>query len=184
MADPSTKSKINYYLVFYILVALFIIGMGTYKLVDRSITAILFFIGATAVFVVYGLRWFSNKDSLFSATPVPWPPAVNTCPDYLTFYQRTVNGAKVDTCIDMVGVSKNGTVKVFPRDGVEPMQDEYYFALKTNSSDPIQKSQEFCQKAIAAGLTWEGVTNGESCTGYGTSGSAGGGAVPAGCPAQ
>jgi len=183
MADPNTKPKINYYLVFYIIIALLIVCGGAYKFMDRSITALLFFIGATVVFVVYGLRWFSKKDSLFSTTPVPWPPAVNTCPDYLTFYQRTVGGAKVDTCIDMVGVSKNGIIKVFPRDGVEPLQNEYYFALKTNSSDPIPKAQELCQKAITAGLTWEGITNGESCTAYGTSGAAGG-AVPAGCPAQ
>lgn len=183
MADPNTKTKINYYLVFYIIVALIVICMGTYKLVDRSIAAALFFIGTTAVFVVYGMRWFYKSDSLFSTTPVPWPPAVNTCPDYLTFYQRTVGGAKVDTCIDMVGVSKNGTVKVFPRDGVEPMQNEYYFPLKTNNADPIQKAQELCQKAIAAGLTWEGITNGESCTAYGTS-PATGGVSAAGCPAQ
>jgi hypothetical protein len=174
---------INYTFVFYLIVAILVICGGTYKLVDRMITAVLFFIGTTGIFIVYGLRWFSSKNSIFSKSPVPWPPNINTCPDFLTYYQRTVNGAKVDSCIDMIGVSKNGTIKVFPRDGVEPMQDEYYFGLKTNSSDKDMKNQEWCQKAIASGLTWEGITNGESCTAGGTPTAPGGGAGAGACPA-
>jgi hypothetical protein len=152
------------------------------KLSSQPMAAVIFFAGALAVCVIYGLRWFS-KSGLLSQAPVNWPPFINTCPDYLTFYQRTVNGAKVDTCVDMIGVSKNGGLKPFPKDGVEPTQNEFYFDISSKESDPLKRYNDMCQRAMAVGLTWEGVTNGESCILPDRADGSGSGSTPSGgCP--
>jgi len=137
---------------------------GTYKIKEYgyNLTAIIFGIGALIIFVIFGIKWFS-KNSLFSKTPVSWPPMTNTCPDYLIYYGRkTANGIE-DTCIDTIGVSKNGALKLFPK-GPEPSAADFYFPLTTRSSDPVGKMKELCERTIKYGLTWEGITNGESCT--------------------
>lgn len=156
----------NIYLGIFIVVAIGVIAGGTFKIfkLDQSLGAILFFVGSFAVFIVYGLRWFASKGSLFSETPVQWPPTINTCPDYLVYYGRKMpDGTVQDTCIDMIGVSKNGSLKVFPKSGTPPTTDDYYFSLATKSTDASAKNMELCQRTIAAGLTWEGISNGESC---------------------
>jgi hypothetical protein len=77
------------------------------------------------------------------------------------------DGTTQDTCVDLIGVSKNGSIKVFPdvkkTSNVVPTSDDYYFVLATKSSDAGAKNAELCARAMAAGLTWEGITNGESC---------------------
>jgi hypothetical protein len=44
--------------------------------------------------------------------------------------------------------------------GTIPSDDSYYFSLETTNTD---KKTAMCQQAIGAKLTWEGITNGESC---------------------
>ena len=175
----------NIYLGIFIVVALAVILGGTMKLTGSGSTlgAIVFFIGAIFVFVTYGMKWF-NKNSIFSGTPVSWPPTINTCPDYLTYYGRQLaDGSKQDSCIDQIGISRNGSLKVFPKGGSAPTTDEYYFSLATKSSDPVKKNQELCQRAITMGLTWEGITNGESClTPSGPVAPGGGGGGGGSCP--
>lgn len=156
---------LNIYLIIYVVLAILVLSGGTYKTMNGGMTtsAILFFLGALVVLIVFGLKWFS-KGSIFSETPVSWPPTINTCPDYLVHYERKMSdGTTKESCIDLIGVSKNGALKVFPKDGVAPTNDEYYFSLSTNSSDATKKHAELCQRAITFGLTWEGITNGESC---------------------
>ena len=156
----------NIYLGIYIVVAIIIIAGGTFKLIGggQTLGGILFLIGALTVFIVYGLKWFGKKGALFSETPVSWPTTINTCPDYLVYYGRKLaDGTTQDSCIDMIGVSKNGSIKVFPKGVQPPTTDEYYFSLATKSSDPAAKNAELCQRTISAGLTWEGISNGESC---------------------
>lgn len=177
----------NIYLVIYVISAIAVIAGGTVTAFNtgKTLAAVLFFMGALAIFVTFGLKWF-RPGSVFAKTPVPWPPTINTCPDYLVYYGRAkADGTKENTCIDLIGVSKNGGLKVFSKEVLQggaapPVDNEYYFSLKTDSSDNNTKKQELCTRAIAAGLTWEGVTNGESCT------SATGDSVApdtAGCPA-
>jgi len=172
----------NIYLGIYIIVALFIIGGGTYKLygMEQPYGAFLFLVGVLYVIIIYGLRWFGSGSSLFAQTPVSWPPTINTCPDFLTYYGRKMPDGQVkDTCIDFIGVSKNGMLKVFPKDGTTnpPTTDDYYFSLTTTSTDAAGKNAALCQSAMILGLTWEGITNGESCaaplppTGGGSAGS-------------
>lgn len=156
----------NIYLAIFVVVALLIISGGTFKIynINQTLGAFIFFIGALIVFIVYGLRWFGSTNSLFSQTPAQWPPTINTCPDYLVYYGRKMaDGSVQDSCIDMIGVSKNGSLKVFPKKGTPPTTDDYYFSLVTKSSDSTSKNSELCQRTIAAGLTWEGISNGESC---------------------
>ena len=159
-------SNFNIYLIVYIIIACFITLRYTYQFVQsgETVTAFFFFIGATTLFVMYGLRWFSKDSSMLSNSPVSWPPTINTCPDYLTYYQLTEGGVKYDMCIDMVGVSRNGGITKFPSTGSPPTKDNIcYFPLKTSSEEPEKKRAELCQRAMTAGLTWEGITNGESC---------------------
>ena len=157
----------NIYLAIYVIVSIGIIAMGTMKLYNQSQTlgAAIYCIGVMLVCYIYGIRWFGPA-ALLSDTPVSWPPTINTCPDYLTHYTRIkAGGTKESTCIDLIGVSKNGTLKKFVTDpsGNVPTDREFFFQLNTTSNDPATKNRELCYKAFAAGLTWEGITNGESC---------------------
>lgn len=180
----------NIYLIIYVIGAISVITGGTLTAFNgnKILAAILFFIGAVAIFVTFGLKWFS-PGSVFAKTPVSWPPTINTCPDYLVYYGRpNAGGTKDDTCIDLIGVSKNGGLKVFDKEilqngGTPPADNQYYFTLATDSFDINVRNQELCKKAIDAGLTWEGITNGESCT------TAAGNSVPPGsgtssCPSS
>ena len=182
-------ANFNIYLIVYIIIACFITLRYTYTLNESGggVTAFFFFIGATILFVLYGLRWFSKDGSMLSNSPVPWPPAINTCPDYLTYYNLTEGGVKYDMCIDMVGVSRNGGITKFPTTATSPPphDNSCYFPLATVSSDPEKKRAELCQRAMTAGLTWEGITNGESClTVDGQPAGATGAATTSGCPAK
>ena len=157
----------NIYLAIYVIVSIGIIAMGTMKLYNQSQTlgAAIYCIGVMLVCYIYGIRWF-GPDALLSDTPVSWPPTINTCPDYLTHYTRIkTDGTKEPTCIDLIGVAKGTTLKKFVTDytGIVPTEDTSYFSLKTTSNDPATKNNELCFRAIGAGLTWEGITNGESC---------------------
>ena len=178
----------NIGLVIYVIGAIAVIVGGTLTAFNsgKTLAAVLFFMGALAILVVFGLKWFS-PGSLFAKTPVSWPPTINTCPDYLVYYGRNkADGTKQPTCIDLIGVSKKGEggLIVFPKEALNdptkiPTGDNYYFSLQTDSSDINTKKKALCDRAMAAGLTWEGITNGESCT---VDNSVGDGSIPAGCP--
>ena len=177
----------NIYLIVYIIIACFVTIRYTYTLYQSgdAVTAFFFFIGATTLFVLYGLRWFAKDQSMLSNSPVSWPPTINTCPDYLTYYQLTEGGIKYDMCIDMVGVSRNGYITKFKGGSSPPPHDsDCYFSLKTLSDEPVKKQAELCQRAMTAGLTWEGITNGESCLTIDGQPAGAAGANTAGCPAQ
>lgn len=160
----------NIYEIIYIIVTILIGGGGVayFATQGQIIASILFLIGSILVFVFYGLRWFGPAGSP-TTTTVPWPPVINTCPDYLTYYKRNNAGAITDTCIDRVGVSRNGGITVWPAGGGSTSNDAYFFTLKKGESQT-----ELCGRVINAGLTWEGVTDGESCT------SSSGGGTPSG----
>ena len=175
----------------YVIGAISVITGGTLTSVNsgKTLVAVLFCMGAIAIFVIFGLKWFS-PGSVFAKTPVSWPPTINTCPDYLVQYVRNNNGVPENCCIDLIGVSKKGEglLKVFPKEALNditkaPIDNISYFSLKTESSDATAKTQELCKRAIDAGLTWEGITNGESCTtSGGNSVAPDGTTIPAGCP--
>jgi hypothetical protein len=158
----------NLYLILYGLIGLAVLFVGVSKLNGMGMTlgAGLYGVGALFLLVIYGLRWFGSENSILSNAPVPWPPVMNTCPDYLTFYKRKrADGSTEETCIDTIGVSRNGAMlQRFPSSGPAPNEDDkYFFPLKTTKADTAGRNQELCQRTILYGLTWEGITNGESC---------------------
>lgn len=160
--------------MFNIMLGLFIIfailsGCGGIFYFARSqnyIASVIYALGALSIFIVFGLKWFTGNTQLGQTPTIQWPPNINTCPDYLTFYNRpsAKGGPPSPSCIDLVGVSRNGKLKKFPSDTSNPPSDSsYYLMLPTlNTSDPSQAAA-LCQLASSAGLTWEGITNGESC---------------------
>lgn len=157
----------NIFMVIFIIVAVLVSTIGTYTFYtnDRVIGSLVFLLGAILTFVFYGLRWFSDANIMSNSSPVQWPPYVNMCPDYLTYYKRkTASGITTDTCVDRIGVSKNNKLSLFPADGnVNNENDSYFFPLKTDSEDATKKRAQLCARAIEYGLTWEGVTDGETC---------------------
>lgn len=163
--------------IIYMIVSVIIVVYGTYQVLQlyQGLGALLFFIGSLYICIIYGIKWVGPGTD----GPSTWPPQINTCPDYLTLFPRTINGNTEPSCIDTIGVANQGVLMKFPADGSTnpPSDPKYYFSLVTTSAD---KNSELCNKAIAAGLTWEGITNGESCiTSTGQPGSAPG---SAGCP--
>ena len=87
----------NIKLIIYVIGCILILTWGTYQVFQayQMLGAIVYFAGALYVCIIYGIRWF-NKNASSSATV--WPPVINTCPDYLTYYEREVNGTKVPSC--------------------------------------------------------------------------------------
>jgi hypothetical protein len=146
----------NIKLGIYIIAAIIIVGYGSYKVYEyyEGLGALLYFVGSLYVCIIYGTRWF-GPDSSDKVTS--WPPIINTCPDYLSYYQRTMtDGSKVNTCVDTIGIGS--LVKKFD---AANQSDDMFFSLDTTSGD---KKTAMCNLAIAKKLTWEGITNGESCT--------------------
>ena len=157
MFENFNISAFDIKLVIYVIVCALILTLGTYKIYQayQLLGAIIYFAGALYVCIIYGIRWFKNNAS---SSATVWPPVINTCPDYLTYYEREVNGKKVASCIDTIGVSKKpNTLQVFPKDGNSSSDEKYFFTIPASISKK-------CSDAINAGLTWEGITNGESCT--------------------
>ena len=155
----------NIYLIIYVVVVLSICAGGTYKLygMKQSLSALIFFLGSSIVSIIFGMKWF-NENGVFAKTPVSWPPVINTCPDYLTYYKRPISNNKTEnTCIDTIGVSTKNFPKMVknPSDETNP---DYFFKLDMGITDPIKNKNELCKRAMEKGLTWDGITNGESCT--------------------
>ena len=140
----------SYKLIFYVLFCVFIGLTITMQLMksQRPIAGILYLILAILIFVFFGLRWFGASGA---GRAVQWPPIINSCPDYLTKYERTkTDGTKEQTCIDLVGVSKNcNAMDKWPTNATTPPSDnKYYFSLAGTM-------EEKCARAKAVGLTWE-----------------------------
>jgi hypothetical protein len=168
------------YLIFYIFLTI-VTGLGVSNYLYKSgrfLSALLFFVGAILVFVFYGTRWFEGASALKKT--LDWPPVVNQCPDYLTYYGRVkADGTRQRTCIDTLGVSKKSSVlqpwgnnTMGPSN---PANDAFYFNLDVAASNDTERKTALCQAAIQAGVTWEGVTDGEVCTFPGAMGTATGG---------
>lgn len=123
------------------------------------ITGAIFLLLSLSVFIFFGLRWFSSESVFNPPTSHTWPPYINTCPDYLYFYKRRGK----DTCVDPLGVSKNGVIQKLPPGPINDDNDNYFFNLQTSSRRPDEIQAELCKRTIDSGLTWEGVTDGSVC---------------------
>jgi hypothetical protein len=73
-----------------------------------------------------------------------------------------------EACIDMIGVSKSNGLQLWTDADSEnnpafASSDKYFKSVYKPGMNPTQL-QELCTKAMEKGYTWEGITNGESCT--------------------
>lgn len=152
---------ISYNLLLYCLYSVFIgLGPSIYLFNnDQTTTGLVYFILALGILIFFGLRWFSSESVFNPPTTFTWPPFVNTCPDFLYFYKRRGE----DTCVDPIGVSKNGAIQKLPPGPINDDNNNYFFKLETSSRGADAIQSELCRRAIANGLTWEGVTDGSVC---------------------
>ena len=131
----------------------------------RALSSIIVAVLFLLIFIFYGQRWFygSTINNDLNGT---WPPIINMCPDYLLYFKR--GGA--DTCIDMSGINRSGgPLKAWSQDDNfqnPPADDTKYFPYVYKSGMTEDAIKNLCRQAMSAGLTWEGITNGESCTYY------------------
>ena len=159
----------NFVLILYILFSIAVGAGGTYYLVksDRTLGAFLYFIGAVLILTFYGLRWFSSDALNVSRFPSKsWPPIVNACPDFLTYYERNVGstGRKEAICVDMIGVGEGGIQKL--TDVANVFNDNFVFRLH-NDKKGADRMRALCQECRMKKVTWEGVYDGVSCTATG-----------------
>jgi hypothetical protein len=161
-------SSFSYSFIAYIFVCI-VLGLGTTMMLMQSarpIAGVICLILFIFIFIFYGRRWFGkNLTGSYSGT---WPPIINMCPDYLLYFKRTVGGKPVDTCVDLVGVNRSATAlrPWIKGDSPEnpPADDAKYFMYVYKAGMNSSDIQKLCDAAQQAGLTWEGITNGESCT--------------------
>jgi hypothetical protein len=90
------------------------------------------------------------------------------CPDYLT-YVETLPGSRRPGCVDMIGVSKNGgIVKVVQSEltsnsALNSNKMFMYTSADVKRATTSQELKPICDACIRAGITWEGVYDGDSC---------------------
>lgn len=142
-----------------------VVGLGTFTTLNgsgRTWSGILALVLLILIFVFYGLRWFQGTTSVFSYKG-SWPPIINMCPDYLVYFK---NGT-TDTCIDLVGVNNSsGKLQAWSKEELNnpPQAADKYFNFVYKPGMKAEELSRLCKAAQEAGLTWEGITNGESCT--------------------
>ena len=133
----------------------------------RAVSAIVFLLGSVMVFFFFGLRWFSAEQNPY--TSKLWPPVINTCPDYLVYYARpTADGSTAPTCVDPLGISRK-PAELMKWSGAPTTDNEaYYFSLTFTEAPGLALRNAQCERAMAKGVSWEGITDGETCYKYKT----------------
>jgi hypothetical protein len=154
-------------MIIYIFLSFVLIFGGTMSIfkTKRMLTATLFFAGALAASIFYGIRWFETL-KIDTGDNAKWPPIINTCPDYLTYYKAGSGATAKDTCIDILGIAKGGNLEQWSSDTTYSANSNKFFSLDMtglDKNDPKVISDEFCKRANDAGVTWEGIWDGESC---------------------
>uniref|UniRef100_A0A6C0APU6 Uncharacterized protein n=1 Tax=viral metagenome TaxID=1070528 RepID=A0A6C0APU6_9ZZZZ len=136
---------------------------------NKQYIALLLFVPLTIwILVLFGLRWFGPEGE-YNTKTVKWPPQLNSCPDFLMYYNRIKSDGTtpMPTCIDKIGVSKNNIPEKFPEGGNGDSNDKYFFQLIPGETRP-----SLCARLKDAGLTWEGVYDGQTCFNADNSGAA------------
>lgn len=153
----------SYVFLFYIFLSFVIASGGAFVLFSggRTVSAIAYLVGAIAIEVFFGLRWF-KADGTTTKEVGSWPLSINVCPDFLSLYTNVDgSGNKISYCVDNIGVSPTG-IKRWTSTST-PGTDNV-FNLSTNiTGDPRVKA--LCAEAKAKGVNWEGVWDGTVCLG-------------------
>jgi hypothetical protein len=152
----------QYQFLFYVFLSFVIVSGGTYVLfmTNYTIAALIYLVGMIALVSYFGTRWFSEKGDALKAAAGPWPPSINTCPDFLALTYTTDTNKAV--CVDTIGVATNmqkttGTVASGDNNKI--------FNIYTASADAATRSKQLCNEAKNKGITWEGVWDGMNCLG-------------------
>lgn len=157
----------DFVFILYILFSLVVGVGGTYSLVqsERTLAAFLYFVGSVLILTFYGLRWFTGdtlKQTRYDSKS--WPPVVNTCPDFLSIYERTVGGNKEKVCVDLIGVSEGGIQKLV--DPANVANENYVFKLYMDKKG-AERMKSLCAECKIKKVTWEGVYDGYQCVATG-----------------
>jgi hypothetical protein len=158
-------AKVNWYMILYILASIVGLVYGTNKVYATGQTrGVIFAIGALIVLVYFGLRWFGSR----IVKPKHWPPVINMCPDYLTYV------SSLPGCVDMLGVSRSssGITKTLPSEVGSVSKSNTQKVFEFTSEDIRAAKTEsdletICNRCRTAGLTWEGVYDGDVCIAIG-----------------
>jgi len=147
----------NYYLIAYIILVIFIMISVSKTLFasGRNISGGLVFIGFILVFTFYGMRWFNASGDPKNTYTGTWPPIINTCPDYFVLMGTS--------CVDPTGITSAyglTDAEVSENKPAPAKLFTYTYQPGMNAS----QLNNLCVQAKNAGLTWEGITNGDSCT--------------------
>jgi len=176
-------------IIAYTIVCIGIVAYGTNMLLASGpVRAILFAIGTLLLFIFFGFRWFSSSSKPDSKKN-SWPPTINTCPDYLTFIPaatgtsgapNTITGLPTGSkggCVDYLGVSSGtGAARLTKSEKTAYSSGGSYTGTPTYtttgqifpySSSDVTKSTmpTICKACQTAGITWEGVWDGDTCVG-------------------
>ena len=159
----------SWYLILYIILCIAFTAFLTNKLNPTgSGRATLVAIGATLLFIFFGVRWFS-------LTPMSksWPPTINMCPDYLTFIPSITGSTSTNGggCVDLLGMtsSASGLQTVSQSDiaGISHTDTTKLFEYTADDVSATQGDsialQNICTRCMNAGITWEGVYDGDTC---------------------
>ena len=156
-------AKVNWYLVLYIIASMAFLGYGTNKVyATGQARGVIFAIGVLVILVYFGLRWFGSRIE----KPKNWPPVINMCPDYLTYVKE------LPGCVDMLGVTKSGLEKTRPSAlatlRINNLNKVFQYTSKdVGNAKTVDDLKKICDRCQEAGLTWEGVYDGDVCVGIG-----------------
>ena len=151
----------TYLFLFYVFLICIVITGGSFVLFSsgQQITATMYMIGTIVGSIYFGLRWFNTSGNLNSSAASEWSAPVNYCPDFLSL-SKDSKGKQV--CIDTVGVSTGG---MDTTDGTA-QSGRAVFNLSLDVTTASARSAALCEEAKSKGVTWEGVWNGTTCTGF------------------
>jgi hypothetical protein len=161
-------AAINWYVIGYALFSLCVIVYGTtYLNSSGSVRSVMYAIGSTLVMIFFGYRWFANSTPQLKN----WPPVINMCPDYLTFVPNIPGSTSLSGggCVDLLGVttSSAGIQKILPSAVASiNKSDNNLFKYTTNdvkAATTTAQLQIICTACSLAGVTWEGVYDGDTC---------------------
>ena len=156
--------KVHWWHILYVIVALVVTVGGTQRLYPYGMgRSVIFAIGAVLVFYFFDQRWFGTQPSL----PVTWPPTVNMCPDFLTFIPNVPGSESLSggVCVDLLGVtSKAGGIEKTTKSQLANISAKGNNVFTYTAKDITQaKAEEICNGCRIAGVTWEGVYDGDNC---------------------
>lgn len=95
--------EMDYWFIAYILISI-VLGLASVSYLykrGQTIGAMLSMVLLTAIFVFYGLRWFSGGSLKgTTGTGQAWPPIVNLCPDFMSSVKISNGNNYTIYCVD------------------------------------------------------------------------------------